>query len=60
MEAAALFAVGAFRAVSVSSVFAISDRLSEEGWHQAYHGEEKRGGLKRIFQVALETIVKGP
>ena len=34
MEAAALFAVGAFRRVSLTSIFAISDRLSEGGWIQ--------------------------
>ena len=59
MEAAALFAVGAFRGVSVSSVFAVSDRLSEEGWAQGYHSEEKVAGLKRIFEVALQTVAAG-
>ena len=46
MEASALFAVGTFRGVSVSSVFSISDILSEDGWNQAYHSEEKLEGLK--------------
>ena len=41
MEASALFAVGVFRGVSMSSVFTISDILSEEDWNQGYHGEEK-------------------
>ena len=56
MEAAALFAVGAFRGVSVSSVFAVSDRLSEEGWHQEYHGEEKTEALRLVFEVARQTL----
>lgn len=56
MEASALFAVGAFRGVSVSSVFAISDILSEECWKQGYHSEEKNERLKQIFEIALETI----
>ena len=56
MEAAALFAVGAFRGVSVSSVFTISDRLSEDGWAQGYHSEEKVNGLKLLFEVALQVI----
>lgn len=56
MEAAALFAVGIFRAVSVSSVFAISDVLSEEGWNQGYHSEEKLDGLKQIFAVAMNVL----
>lgn len=56
MEASALFTVGAFRGVSVSSVFAISDILSEEGWDQGYHSEEKLEALKKIFEAALESI----
>jgi uridine phosphorylase len=56
MEASALFAVGAYRGVSVSAIFAISDILSEEDWNQGYHSEEKLEGLKQIFEIALETI----
>jgi uridine phosphorylase len=56
MEASALFAVGTHRGVSVSSIFAISDILSEDDWNQGYHSEEKNEGLKQIFEVALETI----
>ena len=56
MEASALFAVGTFRGVSVSSVFAISDILSEEGWDQGYHSDEKLDGLKQIFEAALDTL----
>jgi uridine phosphorylase len=41
MEVSALFAVGVFRGVSMSSVFTISDLLSEEDWNQGYHDEEK-------------------
>jgi uridine phosphorylase len=56
MEAAALFAVGSFRKVSVSSVFSVSDILTEAGWNQGYHSEEKLDGLKQIFEAALEAI----
>jgi uridine phosphorylase len=56
MEASALFAVGAYRGVSVSAIFAISDILSEEDWNQGYHSEEKLQALKQIFEVALEAI----
>lgn len=56
MEASALFAVGSFRGVSVSSVFAISDILTEEGWKQGYLSTEKLDGLKQIFEAALETL----
>ena len=58
MEASALFAVGAYRGVSVSSVFAISDILSEGAWNQGYHSEEKLEALKKIFEAALESIAK--
>jgi len=56
MEAAALFTVGVYRGVSVSSIFTISDCLSEDGWDQAYHGGEKVEGLKRIFEATIETM----
>ena len=56
MEAAALFAVGQFRNVHVSSVFAISDILSEVGWNQGYHSSEKLIGLKQIFVAALSVL----
>jgi len=56
MEVSALFAVGAYRGVSVSAIFAISDILSEEDWNQGYHSEEKLESLKQIFEVALEAI----
>ena len=53
MEASALFAVGAYRGVSLSSVFTISDILSEKDWSQGYHSEEKLLGLKQAFEAAL-------
>ena len=56
MEASALFAVGAYRGVSVSSVFAISDILSEGAWNQGYHSEEKLEALQKIFEAAMESI----
>jgi uridine phosphorylase len=56
METSALLAVGAYRGVSVSAVFVVSDILSEEDWNQGYHSEEKLEGLKKTFEVALESI----
>jgi uridine phosphorylase len=56
METSALFAVGAYRGVGVSSSFVISDILSEQDWHQGYHSEEKLEGLKNIFEVAVEML----
>jgi hypothetical protein len=59
MEVSALFAVGAYRGVSVSSIFVISDILSEKDWNQGYHSAEKLEGLKKIFEVALDSIHTG-
>jgi uridine phosphorylase len=56
MEISALFAVGAYRGVGVSSALVISDLLSEESWHQEYHSAKKLEGLKKIFEVALEAV----
>lgn len=56
MEAAGLFAVGKYRGVSVSSIFAISDLVSEDGWHQRYHSEEKQESMMQIFEAALDAI----
>jgi uridine phosphorylase len=58
MEVSALFAVGAFRGVSVSSVFVISDLLSEEDWNQGYDSTEKLEGLKMAFGIAVEAIAR--
>lgn len=56
MEAAAVFAVGEYRGVSVSSIFAISDLVTEDGWHQKYHSEEKQESMRQIFEIALDAI----
>lgn len=58
MEAAAIFAVGTYRKVSVTSVFAISDLLTEAGWNQGYHSKEKLDGLKQIFEAAMEVLAE--
>ncbi len=50
--------VGAYRGIDVSSVFVISDILSEEDWRQGYHSTEKLDGLKQIFEVALQAIAE--
>jgi uridine phosphorylase len=59
MEVSALFAAGAYRGVGVSAIFVISDILSEEDWHQGYHSAEKLEGLKKTFEVVLDSIHAG-
>ena len=56
MEASALFAVGAYRGVGVSSIVVVSDILSEKDWSQGYHSAEKLEGLKKIFEAALAGL----
>jgi uridine phosphorylase len=56
MEASAMFAVGAYRGVSVSSIFAISDILSEDGWDHGFHTQDMATGMQRICEIALDTI----
>ena len=56
MEVSALFAVGEYRGVSVSSIVTISDKLTDSGWHQRYHHEEKEEGLRKIFEAAMDAI----
>jgi Phosphorylase superfamily len=59
MEASAMIAVGEYRGVSVSSIFTISDMLSEKDWDQGFHAEDMANGLKRTFEIALQTIAAG-
>lgn len=58
MEAAALFAVGEYRGANVSSIFTISDKVTEEGWSQSFRTEAIQEHLRRIFDVALQTIAR--
>jgi hypothetical protein len=50
---------GLDRGVSVSSIFAIRDMLSEEDWDHGFHTEEMARGMKQIFEIALQTIAAG-
>jgi uridine phosphorylase len=59
MEVSALFAAGTYRAVAVSAIFVVSDLLSEDDWDQGYHSAEKLEGLKKVFEVALDSIHAG-
>lgn len=61
MEAAALFAVGAYRDVEVASALAISDTLAEvEGWEPAFHAADTLAGLETLFEAALRTLAASP
>jgi uridine phosphorylase len=56
MEAAALFAVGQHRNVSVCSIFVISDLVSEEEWRLGFQTEKLASDLMQLFGLAFRTI----
>jgi uridine phosphorylase len=57
MEAAALFAVGAFRHVEVASAFAVSDHLlATDSWTHAFGSDQLRRGMVHLLDAALATF----
>ncbi len=56
MEAAALFAVGAFRSVHVASAFVISDLLDAEEWQPLMKHDATGAGLNQLYEAALDTL----
>ena len=59
MEAAALFAVGAFRGVQVAALFAVSDTLTGGVWKPHFRDDRTRQGLVRALKAALDTLGRG-
>jgi uridine phosphorylase len=57
MEAAALFTVAAFRSVALASAFVISDLLDDEEWRPQMKDDATTGGLNRLYDVALATLL---
>jgi uridine phosphorylase len=59
MEAAALFAVAAFRGVTIGQLLYAGDDLSGEAWDQ--RGWDTHGSARRLlFELALEAVVRLP
>jgi len=56
MEAAALFTVAAFRGAQIAACFSVSDTLAELAWRPEFHAETTEGGLRLIFEAALEAL----
>lgn len=56
MEAAALFAVGAVRGVSVAAAFVVSDLLTDEGWVPQFHHDDTRSRLDALWDAAVATL----
>ena len=59
MEAAALFAVAAFRGVTIGQLLYAGDDLSGEAWDP--RGWDTHGSARRLlFELALESVVRVP
>jgi uridine phosphorylase len=61
MEAAALFAVGAYRGVDVASAFVISDSLADLVWDPQFHSPATATALQDLFDAAVAVLAsEGP
>ncbi len=56
MEAAALFAVAAYRGVEMGSLLTISDSLAGLKWDPHFHSDTTRAGLETLYRVALQAL----
>ena len=56
MEAAALFAVAAYRGVEMGSLLTISDSLADQTWDPQFRSDTTRAGLETLYQVALQAL----
>lgn len=56
MEAAALFAVAAYRGVEMGTLLTISDSLADLEWDPQFRSDTTREGLETLYQVALQAL----
>lgn len=56
MEAAALFAIGQYRSVGVTSLLLISDSLADDRWQPQWHGEDVATALLGAYQAAISAL----
>ena len=56
MEAAALFAVAAYRGVQAAAVFTVSDSLAGLEWQTEFHHAEVQDSLEAMFAAAREAL----
>lgn len=54
MEAAALFAVAAFRDVEAGAMFAVSDHLEPDGWEPKFHATQE--DLLALFDLGRDAL----
>jgi uridine phosphorylase len=60
MEAAALFAVAAYRGAQAAAVFTVSDSLADLVWRPEFHREEVGDALEAMFAAACEALSPAP
>lgn len=58
MEASALAAVAQYRKVEFATAYAISDSLADLVWNPSFSSPHTAGNLRKIYDSALETIIK--
>jgi purine-nucleoside phosphorylase len=56
MEAAALFAVAAYRGVQAAAVFTVSDTLAGLEWRPEFHHADVQDSLDAMFAAAREAL----
>ena len=56
MEAAALFAVAAYRKVQAAAMFAVSDSLAGLEWRPEFHHADVQDSLEAMFAAARAAL----
>jgi purine-nucleoside phosphorylase len=56
MEAAAVFAVAAYRGVAAAAAFAISDSLADLVWDPQFASPDLAPSLLRLYQAAVAAL----
>lgn len=56
MEAAAVFAVAAYRGVEAAAAFIVSDSLAELTWDPQFDAPSLRPGLERLLEAAIRGL----
>jgi purine-nucleoside phosphorylase len=60
MESAGIYAVSEYRKISSSSIFVISDVLTENGWHQYFKHNDVLNSLKTLFKTIIMELLEDP
>jgi len=56
MEAAALFAVAAYRGIELAAMFSISDTLADLQWEPRFGSRPTNDGLETLYRVARDVL----